>query len=349
MLFVSKEREILNSGIGNPYFEKVKAIVDAWQGGVSVFTFSSSGSSGIPKILTFTREQIICSVNTTKQAFDLHSNCLFFCNMHVDFVAGSMMVFRALVLEADLLVVEPSANPLLNLGRQELLISKYRRRVFFAFAPLQMTAILKDKNSKDLLINAKHILLGGAPIPDSLNKQLIDSPLSIFEGYGMTETLSHVALRELDDRPQEFKILPGKQFRINDAGCLELEYPGMYDGWLKTNDLAQKTGKNTFKILGRADAVINSGGIKLNLNEIEAKIQKAAIVKDRFFCFGLADEKYGQKLVICIENKEKYLEISDFKSFLGKFEVPKEVYFLEKFKETPTLKIDKLKTVHDLA
>ncbi len=349
MLFVSKEGEILNSGIGNLYYEKVKALIDAWQNGVQEFSFSTSGSSGSPKILKFNREQIICSVNTTKQAFDLNNNCLFFCNLHVDYVAGRMMIFRALVLEADLMVLEPSANPLLNLGRQELLISKYRRRVFFAFAPIQMAAILQDVNSKDLLINAKHILLGGAPISENLSNALIDSNLSIFEGYGMTETLTHIALRELIDKPQEFKILPGINFRINADDCLEIFYPGVFAGWLTTNDLAKKTSKNTFQVLGRADNVINSGGIKLHLHEIEEKIQKAGIVKDRFFCFGLADEKYGQKLVLCIESKEKYLKIADFKSFLGKFEAPKEVFFIEKFIETPTLKIDKLKTIHGLA
>ncbi len=345
MLFLSKEGEILNSDSNNPYYQKVKNLVDGWYNGIQEFSFSSSGSSGSPKILKFNREQIICSVNTTKQAFELTSNCLFFCNMHVDFVAGSMMVFRALVLEADLLVLEPSANPLLNLGRQELLISKYRRRVFFAFAPLQMEAILKDTNSKDLLFNAKHVLLGGAPVSKELENKLIESNLSIYEGYGMTETLSHVALRELDDKPQEFKILPGIEFRISEDGCLELNYPGVLESWLKTNDLAKKTSKNKFLILGRADNVINSGGVKLHLNDIEEKIRVAGIVKQRFFCAGIEDNKYGQKLVICIENKEKYLEIADFKSFLSKFEVPKELIFLEKFILTPTLKINKRETI----
>jgi o-succinylbenzoate---CoA ligase len=347
MLFISKEGEFLNSEVGNLYYQKVKEIVDAWQGGQEEFVFFTSGSTGTPKEIKFNRKQIVTSVNTTKQAFGLDAKCLFFCNLNVDFVAGRMMVYRALVLEADLFVVEPSANPLLNLGRQELLLSKYRKRIFYAFAPLQMAEILKDTNSKDLLILAKIVLLGGAKVPDPMQKTLLDSELTIYEGYGMTETLSHVALRKLNEPNQTFKVLENITFRIAADDSLELYYPGILNGWLKTNDLAKKISEKTFKILGRADNVINSGGVKLQIEAIENKIHKAGIIKDRFFCFGLSDEKYGQKLIICIESKEKYIDLSDFKSFLGKFEVPKEIIFIERFSETATLKIDKLKTLNE--
>jgi o-succinylbenzoate---CoA ligase len=349
MLFISKEGEILNSEVGNLYYQKVKAKIDAWNNGQNRFVFFTSGSTGIPKEIIFNREQIIASVQTTKQAFDLNTNCLFFCNLHIDFVAGAMMVFRALVLEADLFVVEPSANPLLNLGRQELLLNKYRRRVFFAFAPMQMAEILNDVNSKDLLILAKVVLLGGAPVPKAMEEVLIESNLDIYEGYGMTETLSHVALRKLADKSKQFKILNNIKFRVSNDGCLELNYPVITNGWLKTNDIAEKINSKMFKILGRADNVINSGGIKLQIEAIEEKIRDSGIIKNRFFCFGLSDEKYGQKLVIYIESQEKGIDLSDFKSFLGKFELPKEIIFKDKFAETATLKIDKIKTVNEIS
>jgi o-succinylbenzoate---CoA ligase len=347
MLFISKEGEILNSEVGNAYYQKVKNLVDAWHNGQQEFVFFTSGSTGKPKEIIFDREQILASVSTSKQAFGLDTNCLFFCNLNVDFVAGCMMIYRALVIEADLFVVEPSSNPLLKLGRQELLLNKYRRRVFFAFAPLQMAEILKDTNSKDLLILAKTILLGGTPVPNEMQEILLESGLEIYEGYGMTETLSHVAIRKLEDRQHTFSILKGINFRINTDGCLEIDYPDLKIKWLKTNDLAKKINNKSFKIIGRADNVVNSGGVKLQLEVIEEKIRESGIIKERFFCFGLSDEKYGQKLVIFIESKEKRIDLSDFKSFLGKFEVPKEIVFKDKFFETPTLKIDKLKTANE--
>jgi o-succinylbenzoate---CoA ligase len=347
MLFISKEGEILNSEVGNTYYQKIKKIVEEWHFGQEKFSFLTSGSTGKPKEIIFSREQIIESVKTTKQAFGLDANCLFFCNLNVDFVAGAMMVYRALVIEADLFVVEPSANPLLNLGRQELLLNKYRRRVFFAFAPLQMSEILNDVNSKDLLILAKTILLGGAPVPKDMQKTLLDSNLDIYETYGMTETLSHVAIRKIDEPDHTFTILKGIDFRINEQECVEINYPGLGLNWLKTNDIAKKINSKSFEIIGRKDNVINSGGIKLQIETIETKIRDSGKIKGRFFCFGLSDEKYGQKLVIFIESKEKYIDLSDFKSFLSKFEVPKEIVFKSKFAETLTLKIDKLKTVNE--
>jgi o-succinylbenzoate---CoA ligase len=349
MLFLSKEGELLNTDGNNPYFDIVKNVIKEWESDTEEFSFKSSGSTGKPKEIIFTRGQVLASVKTTEQAFGLNSQCLFFCCLNVEYVAGKMMIYRALAMGADLLVVEPSKNPLANLGRQELLLNKYRGRIFYAFAPLQLAEMIEDRVSADLLKLSKIILLGGAALSSKLNKVFLETNLNIFEGYGMTETLSHVAIRKLKDPQSTFKMIEGISFEINSLACLEINYPTLQSAAIVTNDLAKKVSVTSFKILGRADNIINSGGVKIQLEEVDAKIQASGKIRNRFFSFGLADEKYGQKLVLFIESEEKYHQEIDFKAFLSKFEVPKKLIFVKKFAETDTLKIDKLKTSNENA
>jgi O-succinylbenzoic acid--CoA ligase len=95
--------------------------------------------------------------------------------------------------------------------------------------------------------------------------------------------------------------------------------------------------------LGRVDNLINSGGIKFNPEQLEAKL--ATVIPDqRFFIAGLADEKLGQKLVLVIESngltKEELAQLQcHIATVFDKYERPKALYVLPSFQETPTGKI----------
>jgi o-succinylbenzoate---CoA ligase len=346
MIFLSQDGDYLNTEPNDPYFEDAKKIILDWESGLEAFSFKTSGSTGTPQKLFFTRKQIEVSVNKTAETFSLNSDDLLVCSLPVTFTAGKMMILRALVLKADLIILKPAMNPLLGLNRSEKIFTKKRGRIFMSFAPPQITEILKDEFSVSLLRMCKCILLGGAPLSAAQNQLLAESNLKIWEGYGMTETLSHVAIRKISDPLATFTALSGIAFTLSKTGCLSIAYPALQKKVLTTNDIAELITEKTFRVIGRADQVINSGGIKINLADVESKIEKSGLIKNRFFCFGVSDEKWGQKLVLFIENTKEYLELASLKPYLDKYELPKELIFVEKFVETETLKINEQKTAN---
>ena len=300
-----------------------------WLSSSETVTVKTSGSTGEPKALELSKKHMVNSALATGQFFDLKPNNTALLCLSPEYIAGKMMLVRALVLGLNLDVVVPSSQPL------ESIKKKYD---FAAMVPLQA------QNSMNDLQHIKTLIIGGAPISKSLRNQLAVQSSAIFETYGMTETITHIAVKRLSSVRSSavetfFEVLPNVKIDTDERGCLIIDAPKVSTQKVITNDLVELISSNTFRWLGRYDNVINSGGIKLIPEQVEEKL--SAIIKNRFFVAGIPDVKLGEKLVLFVEGKgEDGLEkkISSLKT-LDKFECPKQIIYVKNFVETPTGKV----------
>jgi O-succinylbenzoic acid--CoA ligase len=348
MLYLSIDGEIINTHSGNVYYEEALNVLDAWNSGKSEFEIKTSGSTGVPKTINLSRNLIEASIEMTKNAFGLYNGHLFFCCLNIENIAGLMMLLRSQALNGEVIVVEPSSNPFEKLGNLDYLFSDNRGKNFFAFVPLQLQKLLENEKSTQILKTAKAILVGGAAMNAELKAKIIELYLPVYETYGMTETISHIAIKNIRLEEDAFKTLEGVEIKLNELGCLMVKSPSTDFEWITTNDIVEIIDNKTFKLIGRFDNIINSGGVKIQLEEIERKIGEQFKIESRYFCYGILDEKLGQKLILIVESKEKLISKEQLSTILSKFEVPKEIYFVEKFSETSSSKVDKRKTIDEI-
>ena len=199
---------------------------------------------------------------------------------------------------------------------------------------------LQAENSLEKLHQFKKIIIGGAKVSDDLANKLKEIKSDIYETYGMTETITHIAAKKIGE--EFFTILENASISKDNRNCLVIDVPSISDEILITNDIVQILNDKQFKWIGRYDNVINSGGIKLFPEQIEAKL--ASKISNRFFVIGQPDEVLGSKVVLVIEGDKFEIDANIYES-LEKFEKPKDVLFIPKFVETETNKINRLKTL----
>ncbi len=296
---------------------------------VDVFT---SGSTGTPKKITLKKSQMVNSALATGKFFNLQSGSKVLLCLPSTTIAGKMMLVRAMVLGLELDYVEPSSNPLTELQKTY---------DFCAMVPFQAL------RSFDNLGKVKTLVLGGAPINPSLETDLRKTKIQIFETYGMTETITHIALRRISpDTEKNFQLLPNIRISKDERGCLVLDAPSISDDKVITNDLVEVVSETSFSWLGRHDSIINSGGIKLIPEQMEKKL--SVILLERFFITSKADKELGEKVVLIIEGQGKpeevLLKIKRSK-LLSTYEIPKSVIFSPKFHETSNGKVQRKKTM----
>ena len=296
----------------------------------------TSGSTGKPKRILLKKEHMLNSALTTGAFFGLKPKDSALLCLPCTGIAGKMMLVRAMALGLHLDYVEPSSEPLAHSNKS------YH---FVAMVPLQV------KESLTVLDRVRTLIIGGAPVGQSLRDALQNTSSHIFETYGMTETITHIAVKEINPDPKTyFEVLPDVMISKDVRGCLVINAPKISDTKIRTNDLVELLSDKQFKWLGRYDSIINSGGIKLVPEQIEEKLGKQ--IKSRFFVAGVPDKTLGQKLVLVIEGKTLDTKelLQDIKSIpeLSKYEVPKEIYFVKSFKETTTQKVDRPKTIEGM-
>ncbi|MFL5728238.1 MAG: AMP-binding protein [Cytophagaceae bacterium] len=313
-----------------------------WLNGKKQFSLFTSGSTGKPKEIILHREQLIASARMTALALGLKQGDRSFICLNTEFIAGMMMLVRGFELEMRMTVVEPSANPLKN-------ISPSSRFEFTAMVPMQMQKILEESPDKICVLDdMKAILLGGSPVSARLEEQLQSIKAPVYSTYGMTETVSHIALRRLNGeyRSELYSILDGVHTGIDERGCLTISAPTTKHHTIITNDLVELSGKGMFRWLGRIDNVINSGGFKIHTDYLEEKIDRIfheAGLSNRLFICPMPDAQFGEIAVLAVEGKIDQEKISALlKDTLKKFEVPKKIVVLGKFHETATGKIDRI-------
>ncbi len=305
----------------SPIWDDVNRFISEWFSLGDTMTLQTSGSTGKPKSISVQKELMQNSTELTGKTFGLKAGESTLLCMPMKFVAGKMMVVRALELGLDLKVVEPSSTPLDGMNESI---------DFAAMVPLQL------ENSLDHLNKVKTLIVGGGQVNPTLIKSLESISTQVFESYGMTETLTHVAIKPLNG-PQKsdlFHALDGIHFETDDRGCLAIHAPMLNPNPIVTNDLVECVNEKFFRWLGRIDNVINSGGIKIIPEVVEAKLT-ASIPDRRFFIAGIPDESMGEKVVLVVEGDETEIKLDS----LDKFEQPKEIYYVSEFSETPSGKI----------
>jgi o-succinylbenzoate---CoA ligase len=193
---------------------------------------------------------------------------------------------------------------------------------------------LQAKNSIDKLSNIKKIIIGGVKIHKSLEQELVKLPIEIYETYGMTETITHIAAKKVGT--EAFTTLPHVTVSVNENNCLEIVAKNIGNEKIVTNDIVKLISDREFIWVGRFDNIINSGGIKIQPEQVEAKL--STLIPRRFFVSGFADDILGEKVVLYVEGEPLDINHSVF-DVLDKYEKPKDIIFIPKFKETATGKI----------
>ncbi|WP_029037504.1 AMP-binding protein [Salinimicrobium xinjiangense] len=324
---------------GEPYEGQAGNFLLDWLNDKDYVEVKTSGSTGPPKKIQIRKQYMINSARATGKFFDLPAGTTALHCLPVNFIAGKMMLVRAMLLGWKLDLELPKANPL--------------DRIFKIYDFCAMTPFQLD-NSLSRLHLIRKLIVGGGAVSSNLRSLVQGISTEVYETYGMTETVSHIAARHVnfkkeEEEPLPFTALPNVILSTDDRGCLVIEAPQLTDEVLVTNDVVELLSDKNFIWKGRIDNVINSGGVKLHPEEIEAKL--APIIAHRFFVTSLPDAALGEKLVLMVESEfsETALhnlerEIKNCRK-LGKFEVPKKIYFVEKFEETPNGKIHRANTL----
>ncbi|GGH00582.1 O-succinylbenzoic acid--CoA ligase [Polaribacter pacificus] len=295
----------------------------------------TSGSTGAPKTIKLAKEAMVNSAKATGQFLGLHAGTSALLCMSTEYIGGRMMLVRALVLGWRLDVQEPVLSPLEN---------NHKQYDFSAMVPLQLQSSLLQINQIKVLI------VGGGVVSGTLNKAIQSVSTTVYASYGMTETVSHIALKQLNKYAEanpvpSFTALPDIYLSVDERNCLLIDAPLLSDDQIRTNDVVDLFSETGFEWLGRFDHVINSGGIKLHPEKLEKKIE--ILIEQRFFVAGVPDDKLGERLILLIEGKENMTLKEQLTKIpnLTKYEIPKEIYWLENFVETETKKIQRKKTL----
>jgi len=312
---------------GDAYEQSIGEFFLDWFDKKDYIEMTTSGTTGLPKLVRLKKQAMIQSALATGDFFDLKPGDKALLCLPTQFIAGKMMLVRSLILGLELDVVSPSLHPL------ELNTTTYD---FVAMVPLQV------QNSIAGLSKVRKLIIGGAKLDSPLEEKLLPLKTEIYETYGMTETITHIAAKRLGD--SVFSILPNVKISQDDRQCLVINVATISDEPIVTNDLVELLNEQQFKFLGRIDNVINSGGVKLIPEQIEAKL--IGKINSRFFVTGLPDTTLGEKLVLVIEGEKQDFE-PDFFDVLGKYEKPKEIVFVSKFKENENGKLLRKPTLQD--
>lgn len=290
-------------------------------------TVQSSGSTGKPRSLRITKTAMAHSAAATVTFLGLKPGIRALLCLPARYIGGKMMMVRAMLHGFRLDLVAPSNRPLDNAtGVYD----------FCAMVPSQFLGSLEN------IDRVSTVILGGAPVNQQLEEAAGILNCRVFETFGMTETVSHIALRSLNPPEPYFRVLPGIAIGTDSRGCLSVSAPGLAAGEVQTNDLVRLYPPDRFEWLGRQDHVINSGGIKLIPEEIEKKLQP--LISSPYFVCGLPDEQFGQRLVLVIQEElpqPDLLERIRTLDTLSPYQVPKEILYSPEFVTTPNGKVQR--------
>jgi len=310
------------------YYQDALLFLRKWIGENELFTIKTSGTTGSIKNIEFTKDSLIRSAEITLNTFSLVKGDTVLNSLPFSFVAGRMMLVRAIVGRLKLHLILPSANPIATLE------TKIK---FAAFTPFQLQKIIEQNADKLQLIEC--VIVGGSKVEMRLEEELQDCKTRCYETFGMSETLTHVAIRKIngENRSPYFKVLNGFDISTTKDQCIIISAAHLQNSPIVTNDIVQLADDGQFLWLGRKDNVINTGGIKVYPETIEKKL--AGQIDQAFMITKLQDEMLGERVVLVIET-DSNISLSDFNfSTLTKYEKPKELRLV---KELPRNKNGKI-------
>ena len=313
---------------------EVAAFLRDWFSPQDYVEARTSGSTGTPKTIRLYKDDMRASARLTCHFFGLGAGTSMLLCLSPAYIAGKMMIVRALESGARLYVEPPSSAPLTY---AVVTID------FAAMVPMQVQTLLQSAAGRARLSSIHSLIIGGAPVSPDLEAELSTLPVACYSTYGMTETVSHIALRRLDCRSAEFCAIGEVSFSQDNRECLIIHTPQFRCKEFVTNDIVALTDATHFRWLGRYDHIVNSGGIKIRPEELERKM--ARYIPARFFLTSCPDERLGERLVLVIEGerwaderltllKEQWRAAVD-----TPYHIPREILFLSHLPETSTGKL----------
>ncbi len=300
--------------------------ISEWLDENEFITVKTSGSTGVPKEITLLKKNVFNSAKATVSYFNLCENTKALLCLPSEYIAGKMMLVRAMIAGWDLQTTSPEKKPLETIGEDF---------DFSAMVPYQVF------HSLNHLHKVKKLIVGGGAVSFELEQQLQKVNTQIFATYGMTETISHIAVRPVNrkEKSMVFSALPKVRFSQTEEGCLQIHAPEISEETVVTNDVVELLSPTSFKFLGRIDNVINTGGVKVHPEMVEEKLSLQ--IKQPFFIASEKDEALGERVILIVESK-KDLHLEDFLEvfeILSAYEKPKKVYSIPHFIYTETGKI----------
>lgn len=312
---------------GTPHEQGIGDFLLDWIHPSSEITLKTSGSTGAPKHMTFEKQALVQSALATGDFFGLKVGDRALHCLNTDFIAGKMMLVRAMILGLSLDLTPPEGN---------VLAHSDKTYDFVAMVPLQVA------NAFNALDRVKTLIIGGAPMPSSLRQKVQDTHKGAYETYGMTETLTHIAARKIKKGIDVFTVLPSIEVEQDKKECLVIHAPYLSKEPVHTHDIVSLVSAREFHLRGRSDNIINSGGVKLIPEEIEKKLSD--IIARPFFVASQPDDTLGEALILLVEgetNTEALTKkIGDLPT-LEKYQKPRTIYTLPSFVYTENGKIQR--------
>ena len=315
------------------FLQDLEAFLNEWRNEEPTVWVHTSGSTGTPKPLLVEKERMRTSAKLTCKFLGLQEGDSALLCMPLQYIAGKMVVVRSEVANLKLIPVVPSGHPLAEL--QEI-------PTFAAMIPMQVYNSIQVEKEKGKLMKIKHLIIGGGSIDPSLAQSLKDFPNHVWSTYGMTETLSHIALRRLNGPEASDWYTPFEHvsIRLSDENTLVVHAPNICPEELITNDIAEVNKERKFRILGRKDNTINSGGVKIQIEQVEAALKEH--LDFPFQITARKDVKFGETVVLLynkVENENRIKEICE--KTLPPYWVPKKYIAVEEIPMTGTGKPDR--------
>ena len=271
----------------------LEKFLEEWNNPSEFVEVKTSGSTGEPKRMMVEKRRMLNSARITCDFLGLKKGDTALLCMSTDYIAGKMMVVRSIERGLNLISVEPSGHPLA--ARENLEFS------FAAMVPMQVYNSLQVPEEKERLMAIRHLIIGGGAIDEVMEAELRTFPHAVWSTYGMTETLSHIALRRISgpEASEWYMPFPTVKLSTTDEGCLVIDAPEVCAQTLITNDIVELKSDGRFRIRGRKDNVICSGGIKIQIEEVEQILKKYMRVP--YIISKRKDEKFGEIVVLLTE------------------------------------------------
>lgn len=325
-------KELLQQTADSEWRQSWLEFLAEWYDGNDCIKVQTSGSTGTPKTIKLKKDFVAASALRTIRFFYLQEGDRILHCLPSNFIAGKLMTVRALIGRLDLHLADPTSD--FNYLPND--------------KPIKFTAMVINQVTKYLALpeqNIENLLIGGSAIPQPLEEQLLQISTQCYSSYAMTETATHIALRKLngENKTPYYTCLDGISVELDERDCIRILMPGLENGAIQTNDLGELKDRHQFKVLGRIDNVIISGGIKFLPEQIEEKLAKD--MRLPYAISSVPDKQLGQKIILLIEGKADEKVKSTIETHcrqsLSKYEQPKEIRFIEKLPRTENGKIDR--------
>lgn len=312
--------------------EKLRQFFKEWTDERDFVIGKTSGSTGAPKSIRLSKKAMLASAELTNSFFNLKAGDSILLCLSVNYIAGKMVLVRAIAGGLNVVVAKPSSEP------------DWKGSVALAaMVPMQVQQLLSSAKGRKALSMVENLIVGGSPLSRDCAEKLSDLPVNAYMTYGMTETVSHVALSKIgrETRPV-YTAMSGVRFSLDNRGCLVISAPHLSEENVVTNDVAELISDMSFVWKGRFDNVINTGGVKVHPEVVEDSLR--GIIDRRFYVMAEPDDKFGEIVVLKIEGTPLSDNLlaklqSDMVLRLSKFERPKKILFLAKFRETDSGKV----------